>query len=338
MFVAKIKTFLKGVDILNNKGLQRQCRNKFLLVSTSLLCKFAEVAKRLRRLAATQLIMGSSPILRFFIFKNMKKTILLVLLLILIVGCAKVSETKAPAKETVKEIIAGPAAEEPEKEDSQAVTIVAEGEQEPEEMPVEAAGPTVAQALILVGETKTIAVGDKKYEVKLMSAASRAQFLVNSEVTKDLMLNGVHILRDQAELKLLNIGYNSATIQIKLKEAAPVPAPSDAIGSSAIGPQTLKSGVFTTVAKTTTGQAKIVRTEEEKIILQLVGFRTEPGPGLYVYLIDQGITGGLEVAKLVSREGGQQYDLPIDVDLAKYKKAVIYSKSESKIYGQAILS
>jgi len=268
----------------------------------------------------------------------MKKTILLVLLLILIVGCAKVSETKAPAKETVKEIIAEPAAEEPEKEDSQAVTIVAEGEQEPEEMPVEAAGPTVAQALILVGETKTIAVGDKKYAVKLMSAASRAQFLVNSEVTKDLMLNGVHILRDQAELKLINIGYNSATIQIKLKEAVQVVQSSNVVGSSATGPQTLKSGIFITVAKATTGNAKIIRTEEEKIILQLENFRTEPGPGLYVYLANQGIADGYEIAKLVSREGGQQYDIPADLDLNKYSKILIYSKSDGKIYGQAVLA
>ena len=266
----------------------------------------------------------------------MKKTILLVLLLILIVGCAKVSETKAPAKETVKEIIAEPAAEEPEKEDSQAVTIVAEGEQEPEEMPVEAAGPTVAQALILVGETKTIAVGDKKYAVKLMSAASRAQFLVNSEVTKDLMLNGVHILRDQAELKLINIGYNSATIQIKLKEA--YTPESEAAGPSAIGPATLRTGVFTSVAKTTTGSVEIIRSWDNKIKLSFIGFRTEPGPGLYVYLVDQSVPEGYEVAKLVSREGGQQYDLLENTDLAKYKKVVIYSKSESKIYGQASIS
>ena len=266
----------------------------------------------------------------------MKTTILLVLLLILIVGCAKVSETKAPAKETVKEVIAEPAAEEPEKENSKAVTIVAEGEQEPEEMTVETTGPAVAQALILAGETKTIAVGDKKYEVKLMSVSSRAQFVVNGEVTKDLMLNGVHILRDQAELHLLNIGYNSATIQIKLNEAA-VPT-SDVAGPSATGPQTLKSGTFTTVAKTTTGQVKIIRTADEKIILQLESFGTEPGPGLYVYLVDQSVPEGYEVAKLVSREGGQKYDLPTDIDLTKYKKVVIYSKSESKIYGQASLS
>lgn len=265
----------------------------------------------------------------------MKKTILLVLLLILTVGCAEVSETKTPAKETVKEIVVEPAAEEPEQEASQDVTIVAPSEQEPEE-PVEAAGVTAAQMLIQVGETKTLMVGDKKYDVKLMSVSNRAQFVVNGEVTKDLILNGVHILRDQAELKLLNIGYNSATIQIKLKKAY-VPE-SEAAGPSAIGPATVRTGVFTSVAKTTTGSVEIIRSWENKIKLSFIGFRTEPGPGLYVYLIDQGITGGLEVAKLVSREGGQQYDLPIDVDLAKYKKVVIYSKSESKIYGQAVLS
>jgi hypothetical protein len=267
----------------------------------------------------------------------MKKTILLVLLLILIVGCAKVSETKAPTKEIVKEIIAEPAAEEPEQEDSQAITVVAQEEQE-HETSSGTAGATAAQMLILAGETKTLTVGDKKYDVKLMSVSNRAQFAVNGEVTKDLILNGVHILRDQSELRVLNLGYNSATIQIKLKEAVQVVQSSNVVGSSATGPQTLKSGIFITVAKTTTGNAKITRTEEEKIILQLENFRTEPGPGLYVYLANQGIADAYEIAKLVSREGGQQYDIPSDLDLNKYSKILIYSKSDGKIYGQAVLT
>ncbi|MEM4264136.1 MAG: DM13 domain-containing protein [Candidatus Woesearchaeota archaeon] len=265
----------------------------------------------------------------------MKKTILMIILLSLfLTGCAKVSETQTPVKENVKEVIAGPAVEEPEKETSQAVTV-AGGEQEPEASS-EATMPAVAQMLILIGETKTLKVGDKNYEVKLLSVSNRAQFDVNGEITKDLILNGVHTLRDQSELKVINIGYNSATIQIRLKEQA-VPS-SDVAGPSATGPLVLRKGIFTSAAKTTTGSLDITKSGEGKIILTFTSFRTEPGPGLYVYLVNQAVSDGYEVAKLISREGGQKYDLPRDIDLNKYKKVLIYSKSEGKTYGQAVLT
>lgn len=278
--------------------------------------------------AATRLIMGSSPILRFFIFKKMRKTILVLFLAILIVACtAKTDETTAENKEAQAEA----------KVHAQEETVQKQQEPAQEKQPAaEAEQQKITEAIITLdaGEKRRIDFEDKSYTVKLLSVSSRAQFNVNGEQTKDLMLNGVHTFRDQSQLQVLELLYNAAKIRFT---ASPEKEMIDSGALKGTGPQTLATGIFQKAEKNTAGHAEIIRTAEGSIVLQLHSFVTEPGAGLYVYLVNYNIQDGFEVAKLTTISGGQIYQLPEDLDLSKYQKIYIYSKSTGKVYGQAMI-
>jgi len=262
----------------------------------------------------------------------MNKILVLVLLAILIIGCAtKVDETSNETKEEPKK--------EPAKETVKVKETTIKPKQAPAEEPETIAQepPEIREAKIIieVGETKTVTVADREYKIKLLSVSNRAQFVVNGEVTKDLIINGVDVLKDQAEIQLLQILYNSAEVKIT---APPEKQEIDISSLQGKGPQQIATGIFQTIEKTTAGHVEITLTAEGDIVMQLQSFVTQPGAGLYVYLVDENIEDGYEVAKLTTISGGQTYNLPEDVDIGKYKKVAIYSKSEEKVYGEAKIS
>lgn len=267
----------------------------------------------------------------------MKKTIIIAFLVILLIGCAQVKETKQTEDITTKETVAEQKTEVKEEvktETKPAATVTKTEIKETAKEP-EVTQPITSETQISLnaGEAKTVTLGENTYNIKLLSVSNRAQFSVNGEITKDLMTSGVHVLRDGTELSVIELGYNTAFIKLKLAPEKEL-IPTSAVPTSD-GPVSLMKGVFRTVEKKTAGYAEIMKTLEGDIILTFTSFQTEPGPGLYVYLVDQTIADGYEVAKLFSREGNQQYSLPKDIDLRNYKKIVIYSKSEQKIYGEA---
>ena len=257
----------------------------------------------------------------------MKKTIIFVLLIIFLAGCAQVDETSNETKTVEKET------QQVEEQTVQAKKPVPKTEthtvaEEPEE--------TEVNVILNVGETKTVYIGDRVYTVKLLSVSNRARFVVNGEHTQEIMVEGTDTLKDQSEVKLLRFIYNGAELKIT------APPKKEPIDTSAVlqgtGPQKLATAIFQTVEKTTAGHADIIRTAEGEIVIQFQSFMTEPGAGLYIYLVDQNVDDGYEVDKLTTITGGQTYNLPEDVDLNKYKKIVIYSKSQEIIYGEAKIS
>ena len=249
------------------------------------------------------------------------------MLVILLAGCAQVDETTDETKEPVKK-------ETQQVEEKTVQVKKAVPETKPAEV-AEAPEITEAKTILNVGETKTIELGERTYKIRLLSISNRAEFVVNGEVTKDLILNGVHTLKDQGKIQLLQLLYNSAEIKIT---APPEKEKIDLSKLQGKDPQVVATGIFQTVEKTTAGHVEIIAVPDGSLVLQLQGFVTQPGAGLYVYLIDQNIDDGYEVAKLTTISGGQTYNLQEDIDLNKYKKVVIYSKSEEKIYGEADIS
>ncbi len=78
-----------------------------------------------------------------------------------------------------------------------------------------------------------------------------------------------------------------------------------------------------------------------KITLKISSnFMSQNGPGLYVYLSDNGgsITGGVELGKLKSIAGSQEYDVPFNVTLNRYDHIVLYCKPFGVGFGTAKLS
>ncbi len=97
----------------------------------------------------------------------------------------------------------------------------------------------------------------------------------------------------------------------------------------------------------TQGRAILVRLPDGRRFIRFEDFRVTNGPDLYVYLsghpsprtgpqLHEGAA--FEVARLKGNIGGQNYELPADLDLSKFKSVAIYCKRFSVMFGSAQLT
>ncbi len=114
-------------------------------------------------------------------------------------------------------------------------------------------------------------------------------------------------------------------------------------------PVLLASGQFGAVDGIHKGQgnARVFRLSDGQRILRLEEFKVTNGPDLYVYLSGHAAPrssgqlhegGALEIGRLKGNIGNQNYALPADVDLSKFKSVVIYCKKFSIVFSTAELS
>ena len=95
------------------------------------------------------------------------------------------------------------------------------------------------------------------------------------------------------------------------------------------------------------GAATLVRLPDGQTVLRLEDdFRVTNGPDLYVYLSGSAAprtsaelhaTGDYEVAQLKGNVGGQNYVLPDDLDLTKFRSVVIYCRRFTTVFSTAEL-
>ena len=111
-------------------------------------------------------------------------------------------------------------------------------------------------------------------------------------------------------------------------------------------PAKLASGRFHSNAHTTNGLATIYRLPDGGRVLRLTQFATSNGPDVRVYLVAAGDVQGEAAAKqagfvdlgaLKGHIGDQNYDLPADLDLTKYRVVSIWCRRFSVNFGAAPL-
>ena len=113
-------------------------------------------------------------------------------------------------------------------------------------------------------------------------------------------------------------------------------------------PIALSQGSFTEVDNIHkgAGHAAVYQLPDGKRVLRLENFNVTNGPDLFVYLAgsvmprssnDLHSAGAFEVARLKGNIGDQNYELPADLDLAKFKSVVIYCKQFSVVFSTADL-
>ena len=111
--------------------------------------------------------------------------------------------------------------------------------------------------------------------------------------------------------------------------------------------QALASGRFHSVAHETRGMATVLRLTDGSRILRLTEFATSNGPDVRVYLVaaadasDNATVkqaGYVELGKLKGTDGDQNYDLPADLDLGKYRAVTIWCKRFAVNFATAPLS
>ena len=108
----------------------------------------------------------------------------------------------------------------------------------------------------------------------------------------------------------------------------------------------LAKGEFHNAEKASSGTATVYQLADGKQLLRLTDFAVDNGPDLHVRLIaadDAKDTASaakadyVEVAKLKGNKGNQNYDLPKDVDLSKYKVVSIWCNRFSVNFAAAPL-
>ncbi|MHB1242863.1 MAG: DM13 domain-containing protein [Gaiellaceae bacterium] len=102
------------------------------------------------------------------------------------------------------------------------------------------------------------------------------------------------------------------------------------------------SGSFESRAHTTTGTASVIEQPDGTRVLALVGFRTDAGPDLFVYVVPRAVEGndvegGTRLGALKGNVGDQQYALPPELELGDAATVVVWCRVFSVSFGAATL-
>lgn len=111
-------------------------------------------------------------------------------------------------------------------------------------------------------------------------------------------------------------------------------------------PMAVTKGSFKSLAHETKGLASIYQLAHGKRTLRLTGFETSNGPDVHVYLtaaeVEKGSdaikeAGFIDLGSMKGNKGDQNYDIPSDADLNKYKNVTIWCARFGVNFGQAAL-
>jgi hypothetical protein len=132
-------------------------------------------------------------------------------------------------------------------------------------------------------------------------------------------------------------------VRTHVNESAPLSQSS----AGATAAAALLSGQFHSVAHETHGRATIHRLPDGHLVLRLADFSTSNGPDVRVYLVaapdaadNATVTraGFVELGKLKGTDGDQNYDVPPDLDLGKYRAVTIWCRRFSVNFATAPLT
>jgi Electron transfer DM13 len=130
-------------------------------------------------------------------------------------------------------------------------------------------------------------------------------------------------------------------VNAKVSEAMPTSA------ASTVSETILASGSFHSVTHDGSGNASIYRLSDGKRILRFTNFKTSNGPDVHVYLVaaddatDSDMVkkaGYREIGSLKGNIGDQNYEIPGDIDLAKYRAVTIWCQRFAVNFATAPLS
>ena len=112
-------------------------------------------------------------------------------------------------------------------------------------------------------------------------------------------------------------------------------------------PMVLAKGDFRGLAHETKGAATVHQIGEGRRVLRLTNFETSNGPDVHVYLVAAEVAednatvkqaGFIDLGSLKGNKGDQNYDIPADADLNKYKSVSIWCARFGVNFGAASLA
>ncbi|HZA54420.1 MAG TPA: DM13 domain-containing protein [Candidatus Udaeobacter sp.] len=120
-----------------------------------------------------------------------------------------------------------------------------------------------------------------------------------------------------------------------------------AMASIEKGPLVVTKGNFKGLAHETTGLASIYQLPDGKRTLRLTEFETSNGPDVHVYLtaaeVEKGNdaikqAGFIDLGSMKGNKGDQNYEIPADADLNKFRHVTIWCARFGVNFGQAALA
>lgn len=138
-------------------------------------------------------------------------------------------------------------------------------------------------------------------------------------------------------------------VKTRVNESLPAAAAAQTAGgaSATAAAGVLLSGTFRSIAHETRGAATVHDLGEGRRVVRFTDFATSNGPDVRVYLVaaadapdDESVTraGFVELGKLKGTEGDQNYEIPADVDLGKYRAVTIWCRRFSVNFATAPLT
>jgi len=119
------------------------------------------------------------------------------------------------------------------------------------------------------------------------------------------------------------------------------------VGAAAAGPAEAAAGAFHSNAHETRGTATIYTYPDGRRVLRLTDFETSNGPDVQVYLVAASDVqenetveqaGFVNLGAMKGNIGDQNYDVPGDVDLSRYRTVTIWCRRFGVNFGSAPLS
>ena len=113
------------------------------------------------------------------------------------------------------------------------------------------------------------------------------------------------------------------------------------------GPTALVAGRFQGIAHESKGQATVYQLADGKRVLRLTDFQTSNGPALHLYMVAAANVpdndtvkkaGFVDLGDLKGNVGDQNYELPVDLDLNRYKAVTVWCQRFSVNFATAPLT
>jgi hypothetical protein len=131
-----------------------------------------------------------------------------------------------------------------------------------------------------------------------------------------------------------------------VNEQLPVAQSASMAMSKGAEPMVLAKGDFRGLAHETKGVATVHQLADGKRVLRLTNFETSNGPDVHVYLVAADMAndnatvtraGFIDLGSLKGNKGDQNYEVPANADLNKYKSVSIWCARFSVNFGAASL-
>lgn len=164
------------------------------------------------------------------------------------------------------------------------------------------------------------------------------------------MFRGIKQVLIAAALVAAAVGTSAVTAQEKMQDGAMKQEgmmQGEAMVDKSAKP--VLTGTFHGKVHETSGRATVYQLADGKKILRLSNFKTSNGPDVHVILVEakdaaddanfiSGKVEHIELGKLKGNEGDQNYELPSNVDLAKFRTVSIYCERFNANFGAASLA